>query len=50
MVPAVVNGIACPFLIDTGSDFSLIPLDVVQRHALPIRRHASDGRWVNSSV
>ena len=37
MVSAVVNGIACPFLIDTGADVSLLPLEVVQRHALPIR-------------
>ena len=36
MVSAVVNGIVCPFLIDTGADVS-----VVQRHALPIRRHVA---------
>ena len=41
MVSAVVNGIACPFLIDTGADVSLLPLAVVQRHALPIRRHVA---------
>ena len=41
MVSAVVNGIACPFLIDTGADVSLLPLEVVQRHALPIRRHVA---------
>ena len=28
----------CPFLIDTGADVSLLPLEVVQRHALPVTR------------